>query len=427
MNQKDNNWIYPQYDKQFEQQLRRLEQEPISEANKELIKRFQDHLFTTGAKQARVAKLTWGMRKIALLLQKDLQSATKADIERVVAAIQRDPKYTDSTKSDYKRCLKHFYRWFEDEDERLRNPEELVRTEAHRLYHYLRKSVKTSCPLKELDPGSILRDEDIHTVIQKGCRQDYERAFVSLIHESGCRIGELLRIRIKDIQQKDTHWIIRVNGKTGERTIPIRESIPYLAQWMNNHPELNNPDAMLWISMHNRWQGQPLRYIGARQLLHRCFKRAGFIVEEKDEDGKIVERELKKLNPHHFRHSRATIDAPNFSEPILCKMRGWVLGSHQVRRYTHLSGKDTEEAFLKSKGLMPTENKTEEKKLQPCVCGMLNAAEAKFCTRCGKALSIETAMKEQAYMQKAFEVMEKIMKDPELQKQFEAYKTHEAS
>src|SRR5262249_49659811 len=151
--------------------------------------------------------------------------------------------------------------------------DDTIREEAQNLYQYLKKHIKTTCPLKELDPGSVVSDEEIQKVLLLGCKYEYERAFIKLIHELGCRIGEILRVRIKDIQQKDTHWLIRVEGKTGERTVPLRESIPYLAQWLNVHPDKNNPDAWLWLSLQGKHEHKPLRYVGIRKLINRCFER----------------------------------------------------------------------------------------------------------------------------------------------------------
>jgi len=404
-----NNWIYWRYDELFDRQVKILEAWTGSERNKELIRRFQDHLFTTGAKQARVAKLTWGLRKICDVLGVDLDMVTKADIERLVGTIQRDDSHTDSTKSDYKRCLKHFYRWFEDEDLRLESKKEAIRHDGQKLYQYLKKNVKTSCPMRSFDPGSIITDEDIKQILDKGCRLDYERALIKLLHETGARVGEILGIKIRDIQDKESHWLITVNGKTGERTVPIREAVPYLAQWMNHHPNKEDPEASLWISDMGQRRGKPLRYVGIIKIIDRCFKRAGV---------------QKKHNPHHFRHSRATLDGRHYSEPILCKLRGWTIGSSQVRRYTHLSGKDAEDAFLRYKGLKPNE-KGEESGPKECICGVLNTPDSKYCHKCGKALNIDVIQQEQDYLSKAFEIMNKIMSDPEMREKYEDFKMKE--
>lgn len=375
----DNGRIYWGYDELLARQKARIEAWKSSKRNKALILRFLDHLAATGTKQARRAKLAWGLRQLCDWLQKDLDKAEKADIERVAARIH-ESRYTANTKSDYKRCLKMFYRWWEDEDPRLWNGDQAGRLEAQRMYKYLRDHIKTTAPPKEIDPGSILREEDVRRLIEKGCRLEHERAFIRLLHETGCRVGELLGIRLKDLRHGDPLWTVRVTGKTGERTIPIRDSIPYLAVWLDRHPNKENQDAYLWLSMNNRFYGKPLRYDGARRLLDRVFRRAGV---------------KKPSNPHFFRHSRATLDAPRYSEAILCKLRGWTIGSQMARRYTHMSGKDVEDAVLRAKGLQAPEAQENPSEPQKCLCGVLNEPTARYCLACGRPLSVGVMLQDE--------------------------------
>lgn len=393
-------------DQLLELQQKILDRWEGSPVNKALIRRFQTSLQASGTKAVRISKLTWGLRKLCDWLGKDLSTITKSELELLASKIHSS-EYTEATKSDYKRCLKHFYRWYGEDDPRLESGSEAERREATKAYAYLKGSIKTSCKLKELDPGSIITESDIETVLRNGCKYDYERAFIKLLHETGCRVGEILSIRFKDVQQKETHWLIRVTGKTGERTIPIHASIPYLVRWLDYHPN-KIPDSSLWISDNNRYKGQALRYSGAVKIVKRCFKRVGLI---------------KKHNLHHFRHSRATLDAPLYSEQMLCNMRGWRVGSSMVRRYTHLSGKDAEDAFLRVKGLVKAENREDKIEVRNCICGAPNVPDGKFCYRCGKALSLDVALKEHQYMEKAFDLMAQIMSDPKLQEEFMRFKS----
>ncbi|WP_394344768.1 hypothetical protein [Salinigranum halophilum] len=52
------------------------------------------------------------------------------------------------------------------------------------------------------------------------------------------------------------------------------------------------------------------------------------------------------MNPHHFRHSRATHLANWLTEAQLCEWFGWVQGSNVPARYVHLSGRDIDNAYL---------------------------------------------------------------------------------
>jgi integrase/recombinase XerD len=397
--------IYWKQDELHSRQLKIFNAWNGSEINKKLIMEFQNYLFAKGTKEVRISKILYGIRYICNWLSPmNLNELDKKNLEKLIAYIHQS-KYSEPSKSDFKRYLKQFYSWYEDEDPRLLTGSKNS-LDAINMYKYLKKHVKTSCKETEHDPASIITDQEINKIIKQGCYNDMDRACIMLLHETGCRIGEFLGIRIKDIIKKDTHWLVYVTGKTGERSIPFRDSIPYILKWLDLHPT-NKPDDYLWLSIQGKYKGKPLTHIGTKRILDRCFKRAGV---------------KKKNNAHWFRHSRSTIDASKYNEQILCKLRGWTIGSSMARRYTHLSGKDVEDAYRKAKGLeKPEEIKVSNEPIK-CVCGRLNESESRYCSACGKALNMDVVMKEQEYLEKAFDLLSIIANNPDLKSKFEAFK-----
>lgn len=76
-----------------------------------------------------------------------------------------------------------------------------------------------------------------------------DQAILSVLAELGCRVGELVSSRIKDI--KPTGDFTRLTfrkGKTGLRTVPLKESIIYLNEWLRVHPYKYDPYAPLCVS-----------------------------------------------------------------------------------------------------------------------------------------------------------------------------------
>jgi integrase/recombinase XerD len=67
------------------------------------------------------------------------------------------------------------------------------------------------------------------------------------------RPHEILNLKIKDIMFKTAgnkqYAEVLVNGKTGIRHIPLIQSIPYIKDWLPNHPSRNNPNAPLFIAL----------------------------------------------------------------------------------------------------------------------------------------------------------------------------------
>lgn len=100
----------------------------------------------------------------------------------------------------------------------------------------------------------------------------------------------------------------------------------------------------------------------------------------------------KPVNPHHFRHSRATELATEFKEAQLCEWFGWVQGSDVPAKYVHLSGRDMDNAYNELHGLAPDDEEEQPETVQECPrCRELNEPDDQFCSRCGQALEIDAA------------------------------------
>jgi len=394
-------------------ELVRLEQSKISPRNKELIHKFRNYLATTTSKGLRVSKLSSQIRRVCMYLEKDLDITNKEDIQKIILYYNDIETYSDATKSDYRRAIKQFYKWFEDEDDRLESDNKEIRLEAVRMYKFLKKDVKTGYKIRKADPKTILTDEDIDYILEHGCRNIREKAIVKFLHETGCRVGELLNLHVGDLDfNNESHAMVRLDGKTGERHIAIVTSAPLLIRYLENHPFRKDSLSFLWISENRRCLNQPLMYNGVVGIVDDCFKRAGM--------------GSKIHNLHWFRHSRGTLLAPHLTEAILCKYMGWEIGSKQVRVYTHLRKKQVTDAILQMKGIKA--NTQEEYKDTPkkCVCDTINEATAQYCYKCGKPLSLEVAIKNKEVVDeeinKTMQLFMEIAKNPELMKKFEEFK-----
>jgi integrase len=84
----------------------------------------------------------------------------------------------------------------------------------------------------------------------KYCPNARDRCYHAMSRDSACRPHELLKLRIKDVvfkltPDKKQYAQILVNGKTGTRHIPLIDSIPYLKDWISQHPQGGNPNSIL--------------------------------------------------------------------------------------------------------------------------------------------------------------------------------------
>jgi len=157
--------IYTSRLNRYESELKKIEKANISRRNKDLILEFGNYLFSTTSKQLRVAKVSGQLRKIAEILQVDFNKATKQDLQRVISEYNRKTDIAEATKGDYRRTIKQFYRWFQDEDDRLLSSDTKEIFEVRKLYTYLNKDVRAAYKKNYIDSSTILTEEKINKVI----------------------------------------------------------------------------------------------------------------------------------------------------------------------------------------------------------------------------------------------------------------------
>ena len=354
-----------------------IESNRISAKNKELILKFLDYCKAEGLSDMRVEHYARILKKIGEVFPKSFDEATKEDIIELVRKIEAR-KLSDWTQHDYRTTLKKFYRWLRGSDS---YPEEV-------------KWLKVKTPKSNnVIPTEILSEQDVKKLIRVA-DNPRDKAFVSVLFESGCRIGELLNLRLKNVQFEDSYAKIIVDGKTGRRMVPLIFSSPILAEWINNHPLRHNPESPLWPKKSKI--DEPMNYALARKLLQKLAKKA-----------KI----RKKVNPHSFRHARATLLSKKLPEAVLNEIFGWVQGSRMPAVYIHLSGRDTIQPLLEVYGLK--EPKEEELELSPrkCwKCGAYNEPTAEICISCQAVLDVRKALELEKERRKEIEELKMELK-----------------
>jgi len=237
----------------------------------------------------------------------------------------------------------------------------------------------------------ILSPEEIKALI-KGCRNTKSKAIIALLYESAIRAGELCSLRIKDLEFTDYGIRIRIRGKTGERVIPLHDSVPYLRAWLQIHPD---PKPENWLFPGRK--GVKMSGKAVVTLVKRAGERAG----------------LKGVHPHMLRHTRLTELAKKLTEQELKLFAGWTRDSRMASIYVHLSGRDVENAVLGKVLGMKEIKEEEERALEPRVCpecGFLNPSDSAFCLKCGYPLTEEAREKIRPIEETIDELMERVLK-----------------
>ncbi len=150
----------------------------------------------------------------------------------------------------------------------------------------------------KLLPEDLLTEEDVKKIIDV-CDNPRDKAFISLLYELGCRIGELGNLRIKHVVFEKNYACILLNGKTGMRRIIVIASVSYLQNWLQNHPLRDNTGAPLWINMGTVNRLMPMGYSALAKVLRVAARHAKL---------------SKKVHPQKMCHSRAAFLASKLTE-----------------------------------------------------------------------------------------------------------------
>lgn len=370
-----------------------IEKANISKKNKKMILNFTDYLITQGLSKSRVIRYYSTLKQLAKDLGKDFDKATEQDIASVVSKIQQS-NYAEWTKYTYKVMIKRFYKW-------------VVYKDKCEEYPTIVKWIKVTMNKGKLrlpNEGDLLTEDDLMKLIDS-CKHIRDKAFVSLLWESGARVGEIGNMKIKNIVFDQYGSKLTLFGKTGSRKIRVINATSHLATWLDVHPDKHNPEANVWVSIGTMNYGKPMAYGTIRLLLIRLFERAGI---------------RKRFNPHLFRHSRATVMSKYLTEFQMNQYFGWVQGSNMPATYVHMSGRDVDDAILKMNNLKVSE---EDKKpeMNPITCPrceIINAYGNKFCTKCGCLLDEKEQFKMEELAERkenANKLMEKLLQDKDIQ------------
>jgi integrase/recombinase XerD len=249
-----------------------------------------------------------------------------------------------------------------------------------------------------LSPDEVARIAAVTTTVR-------DRAFVLTLYESGTRVGELLGMRLRNVARSERGgFLLHVDGKTGKRTVPLFESsVPALSAWLAVHPGKGNDNAPLWCGTQATDRlAAPVGYAGMVKVLRLAAKRAGI---------------TKRVNPHSFRHSRATAVAQNpaISTSILEKYFGWRAGSPMAETYVHISGREVEDAMARAIGVEKPEAPKKSTML-PRTCGrcsFVNDAASRFCGQCASPLDL-VAVQEVEKLEANANTLAALLRKPEV-------------
>ncbi len=344
------------YGKRLEAQIRILNETKMALTNKEKILEYYNYMQARGLSQARMFRSIISLRQFACTLAKPFQGAREKEVQAYVASLRERGRKPATIATNVK-ILKVFYKWLNKGE-----------------YPACVKNIAYQKAKNKKLPEEMLNEEEVKRLVKHAPSQK-AKALISLLWESGARIGEIGTLCMKNIEFDQHGCKITLNGKTGMRRIRVVKCAAYLLEWINLHPESSNPNAPLWLNL----QTKPYKRL--------CYKSLEKIVRTAAEHANIK----KPVNPHQFRHSRATYLSQFLTEAQMKEYFGWCQDSSMAARYIHLSGKQVDDAILKLNGIIKEEPKEDNAlKREPCPrCKHKNEANNKYCQKCWLPLNQE--------------------------------------
>jgi len=341
---------------------------------------FENYLFSKSLSVSRVLRY---MTNIAVLFREFVffnpRDTSDDQIIEIIAWIERHYK-NENTKNAYKYTLRKCLEWQKKD------------------YKTLVPINSNICHSKKL-PEELYTEAEVIKMIE-ATTNSRNKAFLASAYEAGDRIGEHGNPQLKHLITDEYGMLLTINGKTGMRRIRLIWSVPYLVQWLAVHPQKDNPDAYLWVSIdkpHNQ-----LTWGAFTQILKRAAKAAG----------------IKKRNHLHLlRHSRCTHLASHLTESQMKIYFGWAGNSNMPKIYVHLSEKDVGDAILNLYGIKPADDRTVPLiKITQCPrCKQTVPDFSGFCNYCGFAFSLFDTKRMYEMEQKAKKLAQELVKEhPEL-------------
>ncbi|HEY7108055.1 MAG TPA: site-specific integrase [Nitrososphaeraceae archaeon] len=246
-------------------------------------------------------------------------------------------------------------------------------------------------------PTDIWSQED-DLLFLKYCPSKRDRCYHAISRDSSCRPVEILRLKIKDVVFKlagnRQYAEVLVNGKTGSRHIPLINSIPYLKDWLDEHPFKTNPNIHLicgfgkslgrqtkeiqWWKIYNKYK---------TEVFPKFLENPNINPEDKQKIKKLL---TKPWNPYIRRHSALTEKSKILKESILRQHAGWTNDSKMPNIYLHYFGNESNESILEAYGLKTKSESIDIMKPVQCPnCGESCKIDSRFCPKCRMVLTYD--------------------------------------
>ena len=382
---------------------KRLKNSTLPENVKDKIFEFVDMLKEgSGIKEHRQFFYYERLIILSEVLGEKILNPSKQDVIKAISELRdritiRHTAYSPSTISDFKKVLKKFVKYAND-------------GELPKFWNDIHAEKIGS---RYNRPEQMITYDELQSLLS-ACKNQRDKALISILWDSGVRASELLKLKVQDflrssdglyatlnIHEGSKNYKQRTVVLTGDSVVLVSQYIEFLKEFLK---ERFSEDGFLFIGIGKEKPGENLTYDDLRMIIQKVRMRSGI---------------QKPIAPHLFRHSAATRMAVDVPIQVFTRQMGWS-SNKQADNYTHLDSKGQIMAILKAQGIPITDEELKKplsKVNRKCPrCHTINTGSARFCSNCGSPMKPEDFVKVEEQRKKVMDTLKKSnMLSPELQ------------
>lgn len=241
-------------------------------------------------------------------------------------------------------------------------------------------------------------EQEVHAMI-RAARNLRDKAFVSVLWEGGMRPSDIMSLRLKDVVFDQYGCVLKPDGKTNDYSVRLVDASHHLSAYLEHIRDYLQQDTYIWLNLAGSKAYQPAPLATMTKAVKLLARAAGI---------------KEQVCLYSFRHAHQTdMMRKGYSHQLINRHHGRKANSKQIEVYEHLTAADVGDMYLERRGII--QNKEHEHKPKQCPrCQYINPMEAKFCNKCGLVLDLKTAEEVQKEQSRPDELMNELLKDPEV-------------